>query len=66
LVQLKLILRVQLALVDRCDIENADVRVIDDAPLVFRGRVVSDGVSVYSRDEQVTRRVRDDDTHAIL
>jgi predicted nucleotidyltransferase len=53
LVRLKLILRVQLALVDRCDIENADVRVIDDAPLVFRGRVVSDGVSVYSRDEQV-------------
>jgi predicted nucleotidyltransferase len=52
LARLKLILRVQLALADRCDIENADVRVIDDAPLVFRGRVVSDGVLVYSKDER--------------
>ncbi len=49
--RLKLILRVKLALADRCDIENADVRVIDDAPLVFRGRVVSDGISVYVREE---------------
>jgi len=52
LARLELILRVQLALADRCDIENADVRVIDDAPLVFRGRVVSDGILVYSKDER--------------
>lgn len=56
LARLKLILCMQLALADRCadrcGIENADVRVIDDAPLVFRGRVVSDGILVYSRDEQ--------------
>jgi predicted nucleotidyltransferase len=51
--RLKLTLRVQLALADRCGIENADVRVIDDAPLVFRGRLVSDGVLVYARDEGV-------------
>jgi uncharacterized protein len=52
LARLKLILRVQLALADRCGIENADVQVIDGAPLVFRGRVVSEGVLVYSRDEK--------------
>ncbi len=50
--RLRLILRVQLALADRCGIE-ADVRVIDDAPLVFRGRVVSDGVLVFARAENV-------------
>jgi len=49
--RLKLVLRVQLALVDRCGIANADVRVIDEAPLVFRGRVVSDGTLVYARDD---------------
>jgi uncharacterized protein len=49
--RLRLILRVQLALADRCGIDHADVRVIDEAPLVFRGRVVSEGVLVYARDE---------------
>ena len=48
--QLKLILRVQLALADCCGID-ADVRVIDEAPLVFRGRVVSDGVLIFARTE---------------
>jgi uncharacterized protein len=51
--RLKLILRVQLALADRCGIGNADVRVIDDAPLVFRGRIVSDGTLVYARDDGI-------------
>lgn len=51
LVRLKLILRVQVALADRCDVPNADVRLIDEAPLVFRGRVLTDGVLVYARDE---------------
>ncbi|NPV08227.1 MAG: nucleotidyltransferase domain-containing protein [Anaerolineae bacterium] len=50
--RLKLMLRVQLALEDRCGIRNADVRVIDDAPIVFRGRVVTEGILVYSRDEE--------------
>jgi predicted nucleotidyltransferase len=51
LARLRLILRVQVALSDRCAIDNADVRVIDDAPLVFRGRVVTDGVLVFARDD---------------
>jgi hypothetical protein len=50
--RLRLILRVQLALAECCGID-ADVRVIDDAPLVFRGRVVSDGVLVFARAENV-------------
>ena len=50
--RLRWILRVQLALADCCGID-ADVRVIDDAPLVFRGRVVSDGVLVFARAENV-------------
>ena len=50
--RLKLILRVQLSLADQCAVRDADVRVIDDAPLVFRGRVVTDGTLVYSRDER--------------
>lgn len=51
LVRLKLILRLQVVLADCCDIPNADVRLIDGAPLVFRGRVLTDGVLVYARDE---------------
>jgi predicted nucleotidyltransferase len=49
--RLKLILRVQLDLADQADIPDADVRIINDAPLVFRGRVVTDGLLVYARDE---------------
>lgn len=62
--RLKLILHVQLELTDVCDILNADVRIINDAPLVFRGRVVTDGVPVYARDDgervefEVTTRMR--------
>jgi len=49
--RLKLTLRIQLDLADEANISNADVRIINDAPLVFRGRVVSEGVLVYARDE---------------
>jgi len=49
--RLKLMLRLQVDLADRCDIPNADVRILDDAPLVFRGRVVSDGILLYARNE---------------
>lgn len=49
--RLKLTLRIQLDLADHADISNADVRVINDAPLVFQGRVVSEGFLVYARDE---------------
>jgi predicted nucleotidyltransferase len=62
--RLTLILRVQLGLLDLCEIANADVRIINDAPLVLQGRVVSDGILVYARDDreridfEVTTRLR--------
>lgn len=49
--RLKLMLEVERELAERCGIGNADVRIINDAPLVFRGRVVSDGVLLYASDE---------------
>jgi hypothetical protein len=59
LARLKLIQHVQMALYEalhealheRCDIPDADMRIINDAPLVFRGKVVTEGVWVYARDE---------------
>jgi predicted nucleotidyltransferase len=50
--RLKLMLRVQLDLADSCDIKNADVRIINDAPLVLQGKVVCEGILVFSRDER--------------
>lgn len=49
--RLKLMLGVEVELADRCGIRNADVRIINDAPLVFRGRVVCNGILLYARDE---------------
>lgn len=49
--RLKLMLEVQVELADQCDIHDADVRIINDAPLVFRGRVACEGILLYARDE---------------
>ncbi len=35
----------------RCGLSNADVRVINHAPLMLRGQVVTDGILLFSRDE---------------
>jgi hypothetical protein len=50
--RLKLILRTQADLADECSVPNADVRIINDAPLVFRGKVVTNGILLFARDEQ--------------
>ncbi len=50
--RLKLTLSVQLDLADNCDITNADVRIINDAPLVLQGKVVCEGILVFSIDDQ--------------
>ena len=42
---------VELDLAEHWDIRHADVRVINDAPLVFRGRVVCEGILLFARDE---------------
>ena len=54
--RLRLMLDVSLEVEERCDLREADVRVINDAPLLFQGRVVTEGILLYSRDE--AERVR--------
>ncbi len=49
--RLKMMLDIGVELAERCGVRNADVRIINDAPLVFRGRVVCDGCLLYARDE---------------
>jgi predicted nucleotidyltransferase len=36
---------------DRCGVREADVRSINDAPVMVQGRVLSKGIQLYSRDE---------------
>ena len=36
----------------RCNIKEADVRSIDSAPLTVKGSVLTEGVLLYSRDEE--------------
>jgi len=36
----------------KCNIKEADVRSIDSAPLTVRGLVLTEGVLLYSRDEE--------------
>jgi len=52
LARLRLIQYVHMRLYDDCDLDNVDVRIINDAPLVLQGRVITDGRLVYARDEQ--------------
>lgn len=44
-----LISAVELDLAEHWEIRNSDVRVINDAPLVLRGRVVCDGILLFAR-----------------
>lgn len=50
-VALNLELGLEVRLVDELDIRNADVRIINFAPLVVKAEVVQHGVLIYSRDE---------------
>ena len=52
LARLRLIQHVQTRLYEDLEMVNVDVRIINDAPLVLQGRVVTDGVLLYTRDEQ--------------
>jgi len=51
--QLKLELRLEGELADRANIANADVRVINQAPLSIRGQVATQGILLYSIDEDI-------------
>jgi len=49
--RLRLMLDVSAELFRQVGIVDADVRAINDAPLVFRGRVACEGILLYARDE---------------
>ncbi len=49
--QLRLMPDVSAELARQAGITEADVRVINDAPLVFRGRMACEGILLYARDE---------------
>jgi hypothetical protein len=49
--RLRLMLDVSAELSRQAAIAEADVRIVNDAPLVFRGRVASEGILLYARDD---------------
>ena len=51
--RLRLMLDVSAELYRQASITEADVRVINDAPLVFQGRVACEGIILYARDKTV-------------
>lgn len=62
--RLQLMLHVGTELSTQAGIAEADVRVINDAPLVFRGRVACEGILLYARNDaqriEFETRTRDD------
>lgn len=53
--RLRLEADVELRIADLTGIDYADARVVNDAPIVWRGAVVSGGICIYSRNE--SRRI---------
>ncbi|RMF04125.1 MAG: nucleotidyltransferase domain-containing protein [Chloroflexi bacterium] len=53
--QLMLELKIQAALEDACHLSNLDVRSINHAPVMVQGKIVQEGVRLYSRNN--ARRV---------
>ncbi len=49
--RLRLELAVADALAQHCEIGDADVRVINEAPLMLRGQIVTEGRLLFARDE---------------
>ncbi|HEY65876.1 MAG TPA: nucleotidyltransferase domain-containing protein [Caldilineae bacterium] len=54
--RLDLMLNIALEVEDRCGLQDVDVRVINDAPLLLQGRVVTEGILLYARSD--SERVR--------
>ena len=44
-------LKIEDQLVQACEIADLDVRIINQAPIMVRGEVVTNGILLYSRDE---------------
>lgn len=53
--RLKYELKIEDLVAEKCDLGRADVRVINEAPLVIKGKVVTEGILLYARDE--SRRI---------
>ncbi len=49
--RLRLEAEVELRIADLTGMDFADVRIINDAPIAWRGTVISEGVCIYSRNE---------------
>ena len=49
--RLQLMLGIGTELEEKCGLSDIDVRIINDAPLVFQGRVITDGILLYKRDD---------------
>ena len=43
---------IELAIEQVCGIDYAEVRVINDAPLIFRGQIATKGISLYTASEE--------------
>ena len=54
--RLRLMLDLSLEVEEQCDLHEADVRNINDGPLLLQGRVATEGILLYGRDE--VERVR--------
>ena len=50
--RLKLELALEAEIAERCGLSQADVRIINDAPLVLRGQVVTDGILLFARNDE--------------
>jgi len=63
--RLRIMLDVSTELFKQTGIAEADVRVINDAPLIFRGRVACEGILLYARDkaEQIEFETRTRDEY---
>ena len=50
--QLHFELNIEIKISDTCSIPNADVRIVNGAPIMVRGEVVTHGILLYSTDEK--------------
>jgi len=45
-------LEIEDQIVSACDMREVDVRIINDAPIMLQGEVVTDGILLFSQDEE--------------
>ena len=50
--RLKFELEVEERVVEQCGLRRAELRVINDAPIIIRGEIVTDGILLYCQDDE--------------